>query len=98
MACQAFGAIAQPQVRRGEKRAAYLELPAVSLLRALEENLHSSVLLRDTFGCGSGRLAAAALCLLRWRRPPALDASDRGRSKSHTCTPRLIFLSTVFYA
>ena len=62
------------------------------LLRALEENLHSSMLLLETLGCGWRAGAGTALRggpwrLLCWRGSPMLDASDGARSNSHACMP-----------
>ncbi len=62
------------------------------LLRALEENLHSSMLLRETFGCGWGAGAGAPWRggpsrLLCWRGSPMLDASEGARSNSHAYMP-----------
>lgn len=80
------------QLLRAEREVlrVHLELPAAILLSALEENLHSSMLLRETFGCGwraGGRAAprGAPWRLLCWRGSPMLEASDGARSNSHAC-------------
>lgn len=65
-----------------------MEPPVVSLLIALEENLQSSRLLRETLGCASGAggpRRGGPTCPLRWRRPPVLEASEGARSNNHTC-------------
>ena len=65
-----------------------MEPPEVSLLSALEENLQSSRLLRETLGFASGVGAprrGTPTCPLRWRRPPVLETSEGARSNSHTC-------------
>ena len=64
----------------------------MSLLRALEESLHSSMLLRETFGCawrtgGGTPMRGAPWRPLRCRRSPMLDASDGARSNIHACMP-----------
>jgi len=68
--------------------AAYLELPAVIRLRALEENLHSSKLLRETLGCGLRSCVGGPRRGATWRLlcdPPMLDASDGDRSNMCAC-------------
>ena len=65
-----------------------MEPPDVSLLSALEENLQSSRLLRETLGFASGAggpRRGAPTCPMRWRRPPVLETSEGARSNNHTC-------------
>ena len=71
-----------------QRGSAHMEPPVVSLLIALEENLQSSRLLRETLGCASGAggpRRGGPTCPLRWRRPPVLEASEGARSNNHTC-------------